>query len=269
MKRTLMAGMVLGALSIGHLAYADEIIIGTNGKPGNPRVTASELFSSLIGQRSHGKFTVKIAHSATLGDDRQMLKSVKLGTIAGDGQFGRGVFGDRSGVERVRPAVPVREPSAGVGSSGRSDRRRVGVEAGEPRLCGPGVVGQRDPQDHAHQEADCDAGRHQGDEDPHAAVAGDAGRLPGAWREPGAAGVLGASGGVAERRVRRPGEPAGEHLFVAPARVDAVYRAFEPQVRDDAGSGFEAVVRRPFGGGPEADPRGDAAGRPGTTGAPS
>ena len=81
MKRTLMAGMVLGALSIGHLAYADEIIIGTNGKPGNPRVTASELFSSLIGQRSHGKFTVKIAHSATLGDDRQMLKSVKLGTM--------------------------------------------------------------------------------------------------------------------------------------------------------------------------------------------
>ena len=50
-----MAGMVACALSVGHLAFAEEIIVGTNGKPGNPRVTASELFSALISQRSHGK----------------------------------------------------------------------------------------------------------------------------------------------------------------------------------------------------------------------
>lgn len=81
MKHMVLAACVVGAASFVQTAVADEIIIGTNGKPGNPRVTASELFSDLIQQRSHGKYTVKIAHSATLGDDRQMLKSVKLGTM--------------------------------------------------------------------------------------------------------------------------------------------------------------------------------------------
>ncbi len=62
-------------------AHADEIVIGTNGKPGNPRVTAAEMFGAILEQRSRGNHTVKVAHSATLGDDRQMLKSVKLGTM--------------------------------------------------------------------------------------------------------------------------------------------------------------------------------------------
>ena len=62
-------------------SYAEEIIIGTNGKPGNPRVTGAEMFGALIEQASKGKHTVKVAHSATLGDDRQMLKSVRLGTM--------------------------------------------------------------------------------------------------------------------------------------------------------------------------------------------
>lgn len=62
-------------------AMAEEIIIGTNGKPGNPRVTAAELFGALLEQNSGGRYTVKVAHSASLGDDRQMLKSVRLGTM--------------------------------------------------------------------------------------------------------------------------------------------------------------------------------------------
>ena len=81
MNRLALAALVAGAAYFAQSALAEEIIIGTNAKPGNPRVTASELFGDLVKQRSHGKYTVKIAHSATLGDDRQMLKSVKLGTM--------------------------------------------------------------------------------------------------------------------------------------------------------------------------------------------
>lgn len=81
MKRTLASVLALGLAVVAQPALGDEIVIGTNGKPGNPRVTAAEMFGHIIEQRSRGRFTVKVAHSATLGDDRQMLKSVRLGTM--------------------------------------------------------------------------------------------------------------------------------------------------------------------------------------------
>lgn len=77
--RRVVATVALGALVAS--AHAADIVIGTNGKPGNPRVTAAEMLGDMLEQRSRGKFTVKVAHSATLGDDRQMLKSVRLGTM--------------------------------------------------------------------------------------------------------------------------------------------------------------------------------------------
>lgn len=81
MKR-LPLGLALAAtVAFAASAMAEELVIGTNGKPGNPRVTAAQLFGSLVEQWSGGKYTVKVAHSATLGDDRQMLKSVRLGTM--------------------------------------------------------------------------------------------------------------------------------------------------------------------------------------------
>lgn len=69
------------ALAVSMPSFAEELVIGTNGKPGNPRVTAADMFGALLEQASGGKYTVKVAHSATLGDDRQMLKSVRLGTM--------------------------------------------------------------------------------------------------------------------------------------------------------------------------------------------
>jgi tripartite ATP-independent transporter DctP family solute receptor len=77
----LAVAAIVAVAAIGTPVQAEEIVIGTNGKPGNPRVTGAEMFKALLEQSSKGKFTVKIAHSATLGDDRQMLKSVRLGTM--------------------------------------------------------------------------------------------------------------------------------------------------------------------------------------------
>lgn len=81
MKHTLLSVLAAAAMVVAQPVFADEIVIGTNGKPGNPRVTAAEMFGFLLEQSSRGKYTVKVAHSATLGDDRQMLKSVRLGTM--------------------------------------------------------------------------------------------------------------------------------------------------------------------------------------------
>ncbi len=60
---------------------AEQVTVGTNGKPGNPRVTAAIMFGDILAQLSRGKFETRVAHSATLGDDRKMLKSVRLGTM--------------------------------------------------------------------------------------------------------------------------------------------------------------------------------------------
>ena len=40
------------AMAFGLQAQAAEIIIGTNGKPGNPRVTGAEMFGALLAQSS-------------------------------------------------------------------------------------------------------------------------------------------------------------------------------------------------------------------------
>jgi len=79
-KSIIWLAMALG-LMLAVPAYAAEIIVGTNGKPGNPRVTSAEYFGALLEQASGGEYTVQVAHSATLGDDRQMLQSVRLGTM--------------------------------------------------------------------------------------------------------------------------------------------------------------------------------------------
>ncbi len=81
MKNFFYSALVAAAFLLSSPVQADNIVIGTNGKPGNPRVTAAEMFGELVTQASRGKHTVKVAHSATLGDDRQMLKSTRLGTM--------------------------------------------------------------------------------------------------------------------------------------------------------------------------------------------
>jgi len=62
-------------------SFAGEIVFAHGAKPGTPRYDAANMFAVLVAQSSHGKITVNVADSATLGDDAEMLKSVKAGTI--------------------------------------------------------------------------------------------------------------------------------------------------------------------------------------------
>ncbi len=81
LKRTFIVTFALGALMVAQVASAASITIATNGKPAQQKAISSVLMGKLIEQATHGKYKVKVAHSATLGDDRQMLKSVKAGSI--------------------------------------------------------------------------------------------------------------------------------------------------------------------------------------------
>ena len=79
LAKSILAGIVMGAFAA--TASAATITIATNGKPAQQKAISSVMMGNLIEQATGGKYEVKVAHSATLGDDRQMLKSVKAGSI--------------------------------------------------------------------------------------------------------------------------------------------------------------------------------------------
>lgn len=81
MKRILTTALAFGLLTVAQVTSAASITIATNGKPAQQKAISSAMMGNLIEQATGGKYKVKVAHSATLGDDRQMLKSVKAGSI--------------------------------------------------------------------------------------------------------------------------------------------------------------------------------------------
>lgn len=80
-RKAFTAIFALGAMLAVQAVSAETLTIATNGKPAQQKAISSVMMGKLIEQATHGKYQVKIAHSATLGDDRQMLKSVKAGSI--------------------------------------------------------------------------------------------------------------------------------------------------------------------------------------------
>ena len=64
MKLAFLGAAVGALMALSTPVSAEEIVVGTNGKPGNPRVTAAEMFGHILEQKSRGALTVKVAHSA-------------------------------------------------------------------------------------------------------------------------------------------------------------------------------------------------------------
>ena len=65
-----------------HSALAEETIkLGVVTKPGSAQNIVADKFKELIEQRSEGMFKVKIFHSASLGNETEILQQIQLGTI--------------------------------------------------------------------------------------------------------------------------------------------------------------------------------------------
>ncbi len=60
---------------------ATKIKLGVVTKPGSAQNIAAEKFKSLLEQRSNNEFQVKIYHSASLGNETQILQQVQMNTI--------------------------------------------------------------------------------------------------------------------------------------------------------------------------------------------
>jgi len=60
---------------------ATQIKLGVVTKPGSAQNIVAEKFKELIEQRSNGKYEIKVYHSASLGNETEILQQVQMNTI--------------------------------------------------------------------------------------------------------------------------------------------------------------------------------------------
>lgn len=73
--------LLLVALLATGAAAATKINLGVVTKPGSAQNIAAEKFKELVEARSKGAFEVKIHHSASLGNETEILQQIQMGTI--------------------------------------------------------------------------------------------------------------------------------------------------------------------------------------------
>lgn len=62
-------------------AWAKTVKLGVVTKPGSAQNIVAEKFKELLEERSNNSFTVKIFHSASLGNETEILQQIQMGTI--------------------------------------------------------------------------------------------------------------------------------------------------------------------------------------------
>lgn len=81
MKRFLIClSLLIFCIAIS-AAQAATIKLGVVTKPGSAQNIVAEKFKELIEQRSNGELEVKIFHSASLGNETEILQQIQLGTV--------------------------------------------------------------------------------------------------------------------------------------------------------------------------------------------
>jgi tripartite ATP-independent transporter DctP family solute receptor len=85
---TIASGLALtGACSVGASDSASGegesqvLLLGHGADPGNPRTIAADAFAEQLSEETDGRITVQVQGSEQLGDDSEMLQSVKAGTL--------------------------------------------------------------------------------------------------------------------------------------------------------------------------------------------
>ena len=81
MKRFLICLSLLIFCIATSAVQAATIKLGVVTKPGSAQNIVAEKFKELIEQRSNGELEVKIFHSASLGNETEILQQIQLGTV--------------------------------------------------------------------------------------------------------------------------------------------------------------------------------------------
>jgi len=82
MKKIVVLTMLIAILFwAGSAAAGIKIKLGVVTKPGSAQNIAAEKFQELVEQRSNGEITAQIFHSASLGNETEILQQVQMNTI--------------------------------------------------------------------------------------------------------------------------------------------------------------------------------------------
>lgn len=82
MKHILLLFSCLLSFFIGQPSQAaQEIKLGVVTKPGSAQNIAAEKFKEILEKVSNGKYTVKVYHSKSLGNETEILQQIQMGTV--------------------------------------------------------------------------------------------------------------------------------------------------------------------------------------------
>jgi tripartite ATP-independent transporter DctP family solute receptor len=79
--RFLAMALVLSAIYAGTAAASMTIKLAVVTKPGSAQNIVAEKFKELIEERTDGELKVRIFHSASLGNETEILQQIQMGTI--------------------------------------------------------------------------------------------------------------------------------------------------------------------------------------------
>ena len=80
MKKVYIVLLVL-CLAVGTAMAGTRIKLGVVTKPGSNQNLVADRFKQLIEERSQGSIKVKIYHSASLGNETEILQQIQMGTV--------------------------------------------------------------------------------------------------------------------------------------------------------------------------------------------
>lgn len=80
-KSAFLTALMAAILFVGSATAAMNIKLGVVTKPGSAQNIVAEKFKELLEQRSTGDMRVKIFHSASLGNETEILQQIQMNTI--------------------------------------------------------------------------------------------------------------------------------------------------------------------------------------------
>ena len=80
-RRVMWAALAAFLLLVVSAAGAMTVKLGVVTKPGSAQNIVAEKFKSLVEERTGGEVTVKIFHSASLGNETEILQQIQMGTV--------------------------------------------------------------------------------------------------------------------------------------------------------------------------------------------
>lgn len=82
MKKTGLVALAMVCIWMGAAAASPgEIKLGVVTKPGAAQNIVAEKFKALLEEASSGTYTVKIFHSASIGNETEILQQIQMGTV--------------------------------------------------------------------------------------------------------------------------------------------------------------------------------------------